>query len=111
MPECGDRVQILSNLLSNERNVVSDREMFEIGKLTFGFSGADMKTLCHEALMGPIRSISFDDMRKINPADVRPVSFEDFKMALTRVRASVSSDDLMVYEKFDRTFGSGAANK
>lgn len=111
MPECEDRVQILNILLHTERIIISDEQLLEIGKLTVGFSGADMKTLCHEASMGPIRCISYGDMQNIQPSDVRPVSFDDFTVALTRVRASVSADDLMVYEKFDRTYGSGAPNK
>lgn len=70
-----------------------------------------MKTLCHEASMGPIRSIPFTEMHKIDIKDLRPLSFLDFETALTRVRASVSSDDLKVYEKFDATYGSGSANR
>lgn len=80
----------------------------EIGRLTEGFSGADMKTLCHEALMGPIRSIPLEYMQSINVEDVRHVNFMDFTNALKRVRASVSKDDLVQYEKWDSTYGLGA---
>lgn len=108
LPELDARVQILSLLLKKERNQISKEEIMEIGRLTDGFSGADMKTLCHEALMGPIRSIRLEDMQSIDVNDVRAVNFLDFTNALKRVRASVSKDDLIQYEKWDSTYGLGA---
>lgn len=108
LPELDARIQILTLLLKTERNQISDDEITEIGRLTDGFSGADMKTLCHEALMGPIRSIRFEDLQSIDVKDVRLVNFVDFTNALKRVRASVSPNDLVQYEKWDSTYGLGA---
>lgn len=105
LPDQNARVQILTLLLKKERNQINDEEISEIGRLTDGFSGADMKTLCHEALMGPIRSIRLEDMQTIAVNDVRPLNFSDFTNALKRVRASVSKDDLIQYEKWDSTYG------
>lgn len=108
LPELDARVQILQNLLKKTNQTdVTDAQMKEIGRLTDGFSGADMKQLCHEASMGPIRSISMEQMEHINLADVRPVNYSDFEIAMTRVRTSVSPDDLLQYIKWDRTYGSG----
>lgn len=111
LPEYGARVQILNSLLHRERTEISSEQINEISRLTDGFSGADMKTLCHEASMGPIRSISMDQMEDIDLKDVRPVNYTDFQMALKCVRSSVSPDDLLHYIKWDRTYGSGAAAK
>lgn len=110
LPELPARVQILSRLLGSEKNSLSSAEISEIGQLTEGFSGADMKVLCHEASMGPIRSIPFDQLGQIGKDDVRPVCYEDFKAALGRVRASVSPNDLTQYVKWDRLYGSGASS-
>lgn len=66
-----------------------------------------MKTLCHEALMEPMRSIPVELIKTIDANDVPRVSFQDFTNALKRVRASVSSDDLLQYEKWDSTYGLG----
>lgn len=109
LPELDARVHILQNLLTNQTDV-TDVQMTEIGRLTDGFSGADMKQLCHEASMGPIRSISMEQMEHIDVNDVRPVNYSDFESAMIRVRASVSPDDLLQYIKWDRTYGSGAPN-
>lgn len=109
LPELDARVQILHNLLRKTNQTdVNDAQLIEIGRLTDGFSGADMKQLCHEASMGPIRSISMEQMEYIDVNDVRPVSYCDFESAMTRVRASVSPDDLLQYIRWDRTYGSGA---
>lgn len=110
LPEFEARTQILKNLLRSERNSIADDEFRAIGQLTDGYSGADIKTVCHEASMGPIRSISFDQLNSINPYDVRPLNINDFQLALTRVRASVSPNDLLHYIEWDKVYGSGGAN-
>jgi SpoVK/Ycf46/Vps4 family AAA+-type ATPase len=81
--------------------------MNEISVLTAGYSGADMKSLCQEAALGPIRSLGFIDIANISPDEVRPVSVDDFKSALKRVRASVSPDVLDSYVAWDKMYGSG----
>lgn len=70
-----------------------------------------MKTLCHEASMGPIRSIEMDQMEYIDLRDVRSVCYADFETALRRVRSSVSLKDLDQYLAWDRTYGSGVDEK
>ncbi|GLH04052.1 Spastin [Gryllus bimaculatus] len=101
------RCQIIQRLMFKENSCLSQDQINEIGKLTDGYSGADVKNLCQEASLGPIRSINFMDIQNISPEEVRPISFEDFQHALKRVRASVSSCDLDVYLKWDKTYGSG----
>lgn len=111
LPETSARQQILRNLLQNERTNITSQQIDELGRLSNGFSGADMKTLCHEASMGPIRSIDMDQMEHIDLRDVRPVCYADFESALRRVRSSVSPNDLEQYLVWDRTYGSGADEK
>uniref|UniRef100_A0A182NTE9 AAA+ ATPase domain-containing protein n=1 Tax=Anopheles dirus TaxID=7168 RepID=A0A182NTE9_9DIPT len=108
LPERAARVQILTRLLERERNNLSEEEVARIGDLTEGFSGADMKVLCHEASMGPIRSIPFEELGEIAKDQVRPICYEDFRLALTKVKASVSPNDLQQYVVWDRTYGAGA---
>uniref|UniRef100_A0A182IZ07 AAA+ ATPase domain-containing protein n=1 Tax=Anopheles atroparvus TaxID=41427 RepID=A0A182IZ07_ANOAO len=109
LPDCVARVQILVRLLEKERNSMTKDEITKIGNLTEGFSGADMKVLCHEASMGPIRSIPFDQLGDIAKDQVRPICYDDFRLALTKVKASVSPADLQQYVVWDRTYGAGAS--
>lgn len=86
---------------------MTEPEVNEISMLTAGYSGADMKNLCQEASLGPIRSLGFVNIKDISAHQVRPVTVDDFKCALTRVRASVSPDDLESYVAWDKLYGSG----
>ncbi|XP_044729633.1 fidgetin-like protein 1 [Chrysoperla carnea] len=107
LPEHQARKQIVERLMSSEKNSLTENDIEEISKLTDGYSGADMKNLCSEASLGPIRSIHHSMMHNINLEQVRPINFEDFKSALNRVRTSVSSKDLEQYVIWDNTYGSG----
>jgi SpoVK/Ycf46/Vps4 family AAA+-type ATPase len=93
--------------MSSENHCLTEEEMNEISLLTAGYSGADMKNLCQEASLGPIRSLGFVDIQNISPDQVRPVTVDDFKSALTRVRASVSPSDLDSYVAWYKLYGSG----
>ncbi|XP_053673566.1 fidgetin-like protein 1 [Anopheles nili] len=108
LPERAARIQILTRLLEQERNSLEKEEIARIGDATEGFSGADMKVLCHEASMGPIRSIPFDQLGNIAKEHVRPICNDDFQLALNKVKASVSPNDLEQYSIWNRTYGTGA---
>lgn len=56
--------------MGNERNNLSEQEIIEIADLSHGYSGADMKTLCSEASLGPIRSIDFNMIQNIQADEV-----------------------------------------
>lgn len=84
-----------------------EAELDQLAQATDGYSGADIKTLCNEAALGPIRDIPMDKFAQIAPSDVRPVLFKDFEYALKRTKASVDKKDLEAYVKWDSLFGSG----
>lgn len=108
LPDSTARKQLVNRLISTERNVLSETDIESIGTLTDGYSGADVKNLCAEASLGPIRSIHFSMIENMDAEQVRPICFQDFQSALNRVRASVSSKDLEQYIVWDKTYGSGA---
>lgn len=108
LPEQKAREELLRNLLRSERTEIEEEQILEIGRTTDGFSGADLKVLCQEASMGPIRSIPLDQINMIDVNDMRALNYGDFQVALQRVRASVSSNDLQHYIEWDHTYGSGA---
>lgn len=109
LPDFPARREILLSLLSSVDHVITESQFEEIAHRSDGFSGADMKVLCQEAVMGPIRSISFTDMRNVAADSVRAVTFTDFLDAMKCVRASVSQDDLQQYVDWNNTYGSGNA--
>ncbi|KAJ8725394.1 hypothetical protein PYW08_003577 [Mythimna loreyi] len=107
LPDAEARQQIITNLLASENNDLTPQHISEIANLTDGYSGADMKSLCSEAAMGPIRSVPLSQIVSIDRNKVRPVCRQDFVNALQRVRPSVSQDDLGQYVKWNATYGQG----
>ncbi|KAK9501494.1 hypothetical protein O3M35_012209 [Rhynocoris fuscipes] len=105
LPDFEARKQLVTNLMKSERNTLSSNEINDIAELTDGYSGADMKNLCQEASLGPIRSIASAQMFQIKLDEVRPVNIDDFKLAIKRVRSSVSKDDLQQYLVWDKQYG------
>ncbi|XP_034407711.1 LOW QUALITY PROTEIN: fidgetin-like protein 1 [Cyclopterus lumpus] len=107
LPEAAARWQIVTNLMTREKNQLREQELESVVKATEGFSGADMTQLCREAALGPIRSIQLSDIATITADQVRPILSSDFQEALKVVRPSVSSKDLELYEDWNKTFGCG----
>ncbi|XP_037974157.2 fidgetin-like protein 1 [Plutella xylostella] len=107
LPEADARKQIIANLLRNENNDLTEQQIEHIAQLTQGYSGADMRSLCSEAAMGPVRSVPLSQIVSIQRDKVRPVCAQDFINALQRVRPSVSQDDLGQYVKWNQTYGQG----
>ncbi|KAK5603004.1 hypothetical protein CRENBAI_014499 [Crenichthys baileyi] len=107
LPEAAARRQIVTNLMSREKNQLREHELESVVTATEGFSGADMTQLCREAALGPIRSIQLNDIATISADQVRPILYGDFQEALKTVRPSVSAKDLELYEEWNKTFGCG----
>lgn len=107
LPVAAARLQIVTNLMAQEKNQLRDQELHSVVTATQGFSGADMTQLCREAALGPIRSIQLGDITTITAEQVRPILYSDFQEALNTVRPSVSSKDLELYEEWNKTFGCG----
>ncbi|CAH2086861.1 unnamed protein product [Euphydryas editha] len=107
LPDFDARKQIIMNLLKNESHSLSAAHVADCARLTEGYSGADMKSLCSEAAMGPVRAVPLALIATIDTAKVRPVNVQDFNIALQRVRPSVSQDDLTQYIKWNSTYGHG----
>lgn len=108
LPEFDARLQLVMKLMITERNSLNHDDFIEIAKLSDGYSGADIRNLCSEACLGPIRSIDMTKMQSIQVEEVRPVTMCDFKKAFSRVRSSVAPKDLEQYTVWDSTYGSGS---
>jgi len=107
LPEGEARRQIIVNLLSKERNDISESDINDIVLMTEGYSGADMANLCREAAMGPIRSIDLSLIESMEAEEVRPIMKQDLEAALKQVKASVSDQDLQMYEDWNDKYGAG----
>ncbi|XP_025206779.1 fidgetin-like protein 1 isoform X2 [Melanaphis sacchari] len=105
LPDLQARKDMIKKLVDSENHVLSDDDLEKIASLSNGYSGADMKSLCQEASLGPIRSMTFDMINKIEADQVRPINLQDFLSALNIVMPSVSSEDLSHYVTWNEKFG------
>ena len=69
------------------------------------YSGADIRALCTEAAMLPLRDIS-GDIRNIMAESLRELNMQDFLEAIANVKPTVSNDDLDKLKEWNQQFGS-----
>ena len=104
LPIEDDRKILLQVLLKTNNHVLTETEINLLAEETEGFSGADLKSLCTDAAMGPIRQLGTKAL-EISVNDVPPISFKHFKKSLKGTRPSVSPGDLTQYVEWDKTYG------
>ena len=108
LPDEAGREQLIRRLLNESDHSLSTQDLNRLVLATKGFSGADIRALCTEAAMGPVRSIIQRGavISSIREHDVPPISYQDFAAALDSVASSVSEADLIRYVEWNAVFGS-----
>lgn len=105
LPAEADRGILLRNLLgNNNKNCLSEQDFCKLAVDTDGFSGADLKALCVEAAMGPLRGLGSKAL-EVSADDVPPIHIKHFRQALRGMNPSVAADDLRVYIEWNQTYG------
>jgi fidgetin-like protein 1 len=94
-------------MLQNNRHTLTDSHIDALAHNTDGFSGADLRALCTDAAMGPIRQLG-DQAMQVKVNDIPPISYKHFKRALKRTRPSVAPEDITQYVEWDRIYGSSS---
>ena len=73
---------------------------------TNGYSGADIRSICTEAAMGPIRELSErGGLSRVQLNDMPSINKRHFEEALEAVAPSVSVSDLKRYVDWNGTYG------
>ena len=104
LPEAEARQSLLENLIKKNASSLTSDEIQDVVKRTKGYSGADMRSLCTEAAMGPIRDLG-SDICGLKASDVPPINSLHFDQALRSIKPSVSSKDLGDLKKWNEEFG------
>ncbi|KAK1737885.1 fidgetin-like protein [Skeletonema marinoi] len=91
LPDQAVREQQLRTLLANNRHSLKDNEIIKLSHATDGYSCADVKTLCTDASMGPMRSLTLtvEDLMRINADEVPPISYKHFRRSLRGMNPNV----------------------
>lgn len=105
LPVESDRATLLRVLLEKNNHRLTEADVSKLAKETEGYSGADLKALCADAAMGPIRMLGSKAL-EVEAADVPPISYKHCRQSLRSMKPSVASSDLVQYEEWDKIYGS-----
>lgn len=102
MPDVDTRLFLLRQLLRENKNNLSEADLWQVAEWTEGYSGSDLTNLAKDAAMGPVREI---DVQGQSRTAIRAINLDDFKTALKKVRKSVAFESLETYSKWNTEFG------
>lgn len=107
LPDSSSREGLIRHLLGNQKFSLTPKEMKRIVDATEGYSGSDLKAVCKDAALGPIRDLGAR-VAEVKAEDVRGISADDFAIAVTRVRPSVSKSTVDALESWNGRYGVSA---
>lgn len=108
LPDVSTRQALILHLLASQKFSISTKEIKAIANATEGYSGSDLKALCKDAALGPIRELG-SRLAQVKSEDVRGISAQDFAIALQHVRASVSPDTVATVVRWNEQYGVSGA--
>ena len=82
--------------------------ILKVAQLTAGYSGSDLASLARDAAYGPIRELKMDEVKSLDPVELRKVDMNDFLDSMKRMKKSVSPDSLAPFETWNHKFGEGS---
>ncbi|CAG2110291.1 unnamed protein product [Medioppia subpectinata] len=106
LPEASARKQIIEKCLNGVNHSLTDSQIQSLADQTDGYSCADMKDLCRESALEPMRdSMIMDNIDDITAQEIRDITYEDFVKNLSYVKPTVRKEDLVMFEKWNHEFG------
>jgi len=106
LPDAEARRALLKNLLKGDDYALQGSDLERLVRETDGYSGSDLKALCQEAAMLPIRELG-GLVSTVKKSELRPLRLSDFRAAMKEIRPSVSRSQLLSFEQWNQEFGSG----
>jgi len=76
-----------------------------IAERTNGYSCSDLKEVCREAAMEPIRSMDASALRTVTREEIRPVTEDDFILATNFIKATSTPDKLIEFQRWNKDQG------
>jgi SpoVK/Ycf46/Vps4 family AAA+-type ATPase len=104
LPNPDARRQLLDIVLRREKHSLTAADLDRVVLRSEGMSCHDMKLLCQEAALGPMRDVA--DIRCVDPSSVRPIQASDMAQAFRQIKASVSQKDLGRFVEWNERYGS-----
>lgn len=105
LPDPNVRRLLLKNQLKGQAFKLSNHDLERLAVETEGYSGSDLRALCEEAAMMPIRELGPQNILTIKANQLRPLRYEDFRSAMTAIRPSLQKSKWDELEKWNEEFG------
>uniref|UniRef100_A0A2N9JBF6 microtubule-severing ATPase n=1 Tax=Fagus sylvatica TaxID=28930 RepID=A0A2N9JBF6_FAGSY len=105
LPDEGVRRLLLKNKLKGQAFSLPSGDVERLARETEGYSGSDLQALCEEAAMMPIRELGANILT-VKANQVRPLRYEDFRMAMTVIRPSLNKSKWEELEQWNKEYGS-----
>ena len=65
-------------------------------------------SIYRDAAYGPIRELKMDEVKSLDPVELRKVDMNDFLDSMKKMKKSVSPDSLAPFETWNHKFGEGS---
>ena len=106
-PERNTRYGLLRHLMSKENHQLSEGDFQKVSKYTDRYSCSDIRNLCADASMGPVRDLGANLANKdLDVSEIPKISLKHFESAMKNVRSSLSKESLQFYNEWNKKFGS-----
>jgi len=102
LPNLEARKQMLIKQLDKALNDLTEEGITLIAECTEGYSFADLRSLCAEAAMGPMRNFGISTLVVMEKNRAPPITIQDFKLALKKVVTSVSKKSIEEFELWNK---------
>ena len=103
VPDAEARRDLILRLLKDARTSLSAAELERVVQATEGYSNSDLRFVCQDAAMGPVREMNPQKLVGLKKEQLGSIQYRHFVQALEHIRPSVSLEKLKEYEKWDNT--------
>jgi spastin len=97
------RFEFIKKVINRVETNLSDRDIQEVAKMTYGYSNSDLKELCKEAAFQPVRELTMEQILRINK--FRPLVKQDLVKAVHKIRGTLSNKIIDELLKWNEQFG------
>lgn len=101
-PPAKTRAALVKKLISSQKNKLCTRDLQKIVDVTDGYSCSDLKSLCQDAALGPLRDIGYDKVKHAKEKDIKPIQLCHFATSLKTIKPSVPKSRLQHYKNWEK---------
>ena len=105
LPCFKSRLKLLKQLLSHQKNSLTEIQFEKIARKTARFSARDLTGLVKDVAGYPLRGFTKSQLQSVGLDSIRPVSFHDFAVALKSVSPSLRCKSQKLYLRWGKEFG------